>query len=64
MAIMYLASYIEKQQPEGRMRCQMNKSALRENPNRHSEGFEIIMKVVDWAEAVSFWCQSPLVSLP
>ena len=42
---------------------QMSMLTLLEHPNGYIEEFEMLMKVIDLTKVVSFWCQSPLVSL-
>ena len=41
----------------------MNKLTLLGSPKRHIEVFDMEMEMIDLTQAVSFWCQSPLVSL-
>ena len=46
------------------MRCEMNKFTLIESSKKHIGAFDMEMELIDLTQAVSFWCQSPLVSLP
>ena len=48
----------------GIMRCKMNKFTFIESNKKHIEAFDMKMELIDLTQAVSFWCQSPLVSLP
>ncbi len=45
------------------MRCEMNKFTLIESSKKHIGAFDMEMELIDLTQAVSFWCQSPLVSL-